>query len=143
MLGITAVLFGLVLAFVDLKPVVDENFFFSTSDPQFRQSKKIEQRFPSQPELILSVSSQDISSPRYLGRIQRLTQRIKAIDAVTGVKSLTDGPKNFEDALAGPFWNRLLIARDHKASNLIVFIEGKNTEKLIKRIEGVMHEFDE
>ena len=76
MLAITAVLFVLVAVFVDLKPVVDENFFFSTSDPGYRQSKKIEQHFPSQPEIILAVSSKDISSPQYLGRIQKLTQQI-------------------------------------------------------------------
>src|ERR1700682_2540588 len=140
MLGVTAVLFGLVATLVDLKPWVDENFFFSPSDPQFRQSKKIEQHFPSQPELILSVSSRDISSPQYLGRIQRLTQRIKAIDAVSAGKSLSNGPMNFEDALASPFWSRLLLARDRKSSNLIVFIEGKNTEKLIKQIERIIHE---
>ena len=62
MLAVTAVLFVLVVVFVDLKPVVEENFFFSTSDPGFGQSKKIEQRFPSQPEVILAVSSRDISS---------------------------------------------------------------------------------
>jgi len=143
MLLVTIVLFGLVAAFVDLKPVVDENFFFSTSDPQFQQSKKIEQHFPSQPELILTVSSHDISSARYLGRIQRLTQRIKEIDEVSTAKSLTEGPKSFQDALAGPFWNRLLIGRDQKSSNVIVFIERKNTEKLIKQIEGIMHELDD
>src|SRR5712692_5034784 len=96
-LGITVVLLVLVAVFVDLKPVVDENFFFSTSDIQFRQSKKIEQLFPSQPELIVAVSSRDISSPRYLERIQRLTQQIESIDTVTAVKSLTAGPKNFQD----------------------------------------------
>src|SRR6266704_6577069 len=84
MLAVTVVLLGLVAALVDLKPVVEENFFFSTSDPGFGQSKKIEQRFPSQPQLILAVSSGDISSPRYLDRIQRLTQETQAIDAVTG-----------------------------------------------------------
>src|SRR6266851_5280101 len=97
MLAVTAVLFVLVVVFVDLRPVVEENFFFSTSDPGFGQSKKIEQRFPSQPELILAVSSGDISSPRYLQRIQRLTQEIEAIDAVSAVKSLTAGPKNLQD----------------------------------------------
>src|ERR687897_868548 len=61
-LAITGLLFGLVAAFVDLKPVVDENFFFSTSDPAIRQSKKLEQNFPSRPEVILAVSSRDISS---------------------------------------------------------------------------------
>ena len=102
MLALTAVLFGLVTAFVDLKPVVDENFFFSTRDPQFRQTKKIEKEFPSQTEVIFAVASHDISSPHYLGRIQRLTQRLRQVDAVSTVKSLTEGPKNFEDAMASP-----------------------------------------
>src|SRR5881394_1153882 len=102
MLLVTVVLFGLVAAFVDLKPVVDENFFFSTSDPQFQQSKKIEQHFPSQPEVILTVSSRDISSARYLGRIQRLTQRVHSIGGVSAVKSLAEGPKSFGDAIKSP-----------------------------------------
>lgn len=109
---------------MDLKPVVDENFFFSTSDPEFRQSKKIEERFPSQPELILSVSSSDISSPRYLERIERITKRIQAIDAVSAVKSLSEGPKDFKDAVDSPFWSRLLISEDRKSTNVIVFIAG-------------------
>src|SRR5216117_4001053 len=143
MLALTVALFVLVAALVDLKPVVDENFFFSTSDPQFRQSKKIEQRFPSRPEVILTVSSRNISSPRYVGRIQKLTQQINTIDAVSAVKSLTAGPKNFQDALASPFWSRLLIAPDRKSSNVIVFMEGKDTEKSIKHLERIMHELDE
>ena len=61
MLAIPVVLFVLVAVFVDLRPVVDQNFFFATSDPGVRQSKKIEQQFPSRPELILTVSSRDIS----------------------------------------------------------------------------------
>src|SRR5438876_9680 len=143
MLAITAVLFVLVAVFVDLKPVVDENFFFSTSDPGFGQSKKIEQRFPSQPEVILAVSSRDISSPRYLGRIQKLTQQINAIDEVSAVKSLAEGPKSFQDALASPFWSRMLIAEDRKSSNVLVFLENKDPEKPIKRIERIMHQLDE
>src|SRR6266700_1036703 len=143
MLAVTVVLFVLVAAFVDLKPVVDENFFFSTSDPGFRQSKKIEQRFPSQPEVILAVSSSDISSPRYRGRIQKLTQQIHTIDAVNAVKSLAEGPKSFQDALASPFWSRLLIAPNRRSTNVIVFIEGKDTEKSIKHLEQIVHELDE
>src|ERR1700730_8751906 len=88
MLGVTAVLLVLAASFLDLKRFVDENFFFSTSDPGYRQSKKIEQRFPSQPEITLTVSSKDISSPRYLGRIQRLTQQVQQIGSVSAVKSL-------------------------------------------------------
>jgi len=143
MLAVTVALFVLVAVFVDLKPVVEENFFFSTSDPGFGQSKKIEQRFPSQPQLVVAVSSSDISSPRYLQRIQRLTQEIQAIDAVSAVKSLAAGPKNFQDALASPFWSRLLIAKDRKSSNVIVFTEAQDTGKLVRRLERIVHESDE
>ena len=142
MLTITVLLLGLVAALVDLKPVVEENFFFSTRDPGFGQSRKIEQRFPSQPQLILAVSSSDISSARYLARIQKLTHEAQAIDGVTGVKSVTAGPKSFQDALASPFWSRLLIAKDRKSTNVILFTEGRDPEKLIRRLEGIVHELD-
>src|SRR2546423_789715 len=143
MLALTAGLFAVVAFFVDLKPVVDENFFFSTGDPQFRQTKKIEKQFPSPTEMIFAVASRDISSPRYLARIQRLTQALKGIDAVTAVKSLTDGPKDFADAAASPFWHRLLIAPDRKSSNVVAFMEGKDPEKTIKGFERIVHELDE
>jgi predicted RND superfamily exporter protein len=142
MLLLTLVLFGLVAAFVDLKPVVDENFFFSTKDPQFRQTKKIEKRFPSQTQVFFAVASSDISSARYLGRIQRLTARLRQVDAVTSVKSLTEGPKSFDDAFASPFWHRLLIAPDRKSSNVIAFMENKDTEKTIRAFEQIIDELD-
>src|SRR5438270_1392788 len=112
MLAVTGVLFVLVVVFVDLKPVVEENFFFATSDPAFGQSKKIEQSFPSEPDILLVVSSSNISSARYLGRLQKLTQDVEAVDGITAAKSLTSCPKNLHDALASPFWSRLLIAKD-------------------------------
>src|SRR5881394_4004910 len=142
MLVIASGLFVLVATFVDLKPVVDENFFFSTSDPGVQQTKKIERRFPSQPEVILAVSSRDISSARYLERIQKLTQRVHSIGGVSAVKSLTEGPKSFEDALKSPFWSRLLVAPDRKSSNVIIFMKGRHTEKPIQRLEQIVHELE-
>lgn len=142
MLAATLVLFVLVVVFVDLKPMVEENFFFSTSDPGLGQSKKIERRFPSQPQLVLAVSSSEISSPRYLERIGKLTERIRSIDAVASVKSLTAGPKNFQDALASPFWKRLLLARDLKSSNVIVFPEPADSAKIIHPLERIVDEMD-
>jgi predicted RND superfamily exporter protein len=142
MLGVTVILLGLVATLVDLKPRVDGNFFFSSTDPQFQESKKIDGRFPSGSQLIISVSSSDISSERYLERLQQLTRKIKSIQSVTGVRSLTDGPKNFADAEASPFWRRLLIAENHQSSNIIAFTESKDPEQLIRRLEGITQEFD-
>ena len=96
MLAIAGVLLLLVAILVDLNPAVDQNSFFSTNDPGIQQTNKIEQRFPSQPEVILAMSSRDISSPRYLKRIQKLTQRVQSVRWVSAVKSLAEGPKSLE-----------------------------------------------
>jgi uncharacterized protein len=142
-LATTAVLFGCVALFVDLRPVVDENFFFSTRDPEFRQSKKIEERFPSKPEVVLAVAARDISSPRYLSRIERLTRRVQGINGVATVKSVTNGPKSFQDAIASPFWSRLLICDDRKCTNVIIFMEeGKDPQQPITELEQIAHESD-
>src|SRR2546421_2251609 len=143
MLAVTAVLFVLVLIFVDLKPVVEENFFFATSDPAFGQQKKVEQHFPSEPDLLLVVSARDIASPQYLARMQKLTERVESIDGVSAVKSLSNGPKNFQDAIASPFWSRLLIAKDRKSSNVIIFSHTKDPGKLVRSLERVAHESDQ
>src|SRR5207244_11613331 len=74
---------------------------------------------------------------------QKLRLRKNVIDRVSAVKSLAEGPKSFQDALASPFWTRLLIAEDRKSSNVLVFLENKDPEKPIKRIERIMHELDE
>ena len=140
MLAVAAVLFVLVVLFVDLRPAVEENFFFSTRDPGFGQSKQIEQRFPSQPQLVLAISSSDISSPRYLERIQKITQEVESLDGVNAVKSLARGPKSFQDAIESPFWSRLLIAKDRKSTNVILFTRGGDPEKLITRLEKIVRE---
>ncbi len=142
MLVLTGVFFVLVAALVDLTPKVDENFFFSTGDLSLRQSKTISHRFPSQAQLVLDIASSDISSARYLSRIARLTQRIKEIDEVTKVKSLTAGPKSYKDAVESPFWSRLLIARNHRSSNVLVFVDNKNAGKAIRRLEQVISDLD-
>ncbi len=119
-LAAAVVLLVLVYAVVDLTPRVDQHFFFSSDDPQLQESNTIDRRFPSGSQLILSVSSSDISSERYLDKLRQLTGRIAAIRSVTGVRSLADGPKDFGDAQASPFWSRLLIAENHRSSNVIV-----------------------
>ena len=47
------------------------------------------------------------------------------------------------DALASPFWRRLLVAKNQKSSNVIIFLENTAPEKPIKKIEKVVHEESE
>ncbi|HEV3141192.1 MAG TPA: hypothetical protein VGY57_11775, partial [Vicinamibacterales bacterium] len=142
MLGVTAVLFGAVYAFVDLTPRVDQNFFFSSDDPQLRESNAIDRRFTSGSQLIVSVSAPDISSEAYLERLRQLTERIASVPSVTAVRSLTDGPKDVADAEASPFWSRLLLAENRRSSNVIVLTPGNESERLIPRVERIAGEFD-
>jgi len=143
MLALVPTLFALVSVFVDLKPQVDENFFFSSSDPQFQSSAKIDRMFPSGSQLILSVSSENISSPRYLDRIAQLTDRIQSLDTVTSIHSLSNGPKDFSDAEKSPFWRRLLIAENGRSSNIILFTSTEDSESLIRRLEAIAGKMDE
>ena len=124
----TGLLRILVAELVDLGPVVDENFFFSTSDPGVRQQKTIEKHFPSKPEIILAVSAPEISSPHHLASLQKLTDRVEHVRGVGVVTSLTAGPKSFDDAIKSPFWSGLLIAPDRRSRNVIVLLrERKRT----------------
>src|SRR5438105_349748 len=131
-----------VWALVDLTPRVDQNFFFASDDPQLQESNAIDRRFPSGSQLILSVSAPDISSTAYIERLRRLTDRIAAMPSVTGVRSLADGPDDFKDAEKSPFWSRLLIAENHRSSNVIVLTPGNNPGPMIRRVEAVVQQFD-
>ncbi len=143
MLGVTALLFGLVAAFVDLKPQVRANFFFSPKDPEYQSTAKIDKIFPSGSQLIVNVASPHISSEHYLERLGRMTRELQKVETVTSVESLTEGPKNFEDAEKSPFWKRLLIAEDGRSSNVVVFASDRDTQELIGRMETIAKRFEE
>ena len=142
MLACTVMLFAIVAAFVDLKPQVDENFFFSSNDQAFQESAKIDRIFPSGSQLIVSVSAPNIASERYLDRLAQLTKQLQSIKTVTSAQSLTDGPKNFADAEKSPFWKRLLIAQNGRSSNVVVFASNRASEHLINRMEAVVDKLD-
>lgn len=142
MLAVAAILFAAVAVFVDLKPQVDQNFFFSSNDPQFKESARIDRIFPSGSQLILSVASPHISSAQYLERLSRLTQELQAVKTVTSVQSLTEGPKNLEDAEKSPFWKRLLIGENGRSSNIVLFASTQNSQTLITQIELIISKFE-
>src|SRR5579859_5572696 len=97
MVGIALLLFVLVAVFVDLEPQVRENFFFSPKDPEFQQTAKIGKLFPGGDQMIVNVAG-PIDSPYYLEKIGELTREIEGLQGVTSVDSLSQGPKNLEDA---------------------------------------------
>ncbi len=137
MVAVTLLLFLLVALFVDLKPEVKENFFFSPKDPEFQQTAKIDRLFPGGSQMVVNVAG-PLASAAYQEKIGRLTNEIEALKGVTSASSLADGPKNLEDAEKSAFWSRLLLADNRRSSNVVVFVSGDvDYQNLIARMEAI------
>jgi len=69
---------GIVLfAFVDLDPKVQADFFFTSDDPQFRDSRNIEREFGSGDQVFIAAGSSNLVSREYIG-LERLIIAAKA-----------------------------------------------------------------
>lgn len=140
--GLTVFFIFYVPGHVDLRPKVDENFFFSSDDPQFRESTLISKIFHQEQQIILSAGG-DIYSPDYLRKVGELTAALSSIPQVDSVQSLTHGPENTDDALKSPLWKRFLFSNNKKASFIYVFMKrNASTENGVLKIEKIRQRFD-
>jgi len=140
-LGIAALVLLTLFRVVDLKPKVDENFFFSKQDPQVRADNRILRLFPEPPQLIVAAAG-DIHSTAYFDRVRALSDELAKVPGVASVESLSRGPKDMEDAFKSRLWTRLLIAENQKASYIFVILTKRAGEGTIQKIEVVQQRFD-
>jgi uncharacterized protein len=139
--ALTLLSLAILLCFVDLTPKVDENFFFASNDPQFQSEKRISERFSRKDAQIIISAAGNIRSKKYYRTIAELGAALEAIPSVLGVRSVTDGPANINDAVSSPLWKRLLISKDLKSTNIIVLIDDKKAAQSITPIESIIKEF--
>lgn len=141
--GVTALVLLVFLHSVDLKPKVGENFFFSKNDPQVRQDNEISRMFPQTTEIELTVSG-DIASASYLERIRELSDAVSKVPEVEDVISLgrKPAPKDLNDALKSPLWTSILIAKDHKSTDVIAPVKDNVGAKTISSFQAVQKKFD-
>lgn len=142
--AVAAILMSLwvVLFRVDLTPKVESDFFFSTDDPAFQASKRIEQTFPTRPQLLISAEGGDILSDEYIGRIGKLTDALTGVEGVRDVRSLTHGPSTPEATKESPLWRRLLLTDNPNASQLVAFVDDEAGGELITRVEEILAAHD-
>src|SRR5436190_1358713 len=131
---------------VDLKPKVGEDFFFSKSDPQVRADNEISRTFPEMTEIDLTISG-DIASPWYADHIRTLSDELLKVPGVTGVVSLnpgpkSHGPKDIEDALKSRLWTQVLIAKDHKSTDVIATVKDNVGATTINDLQALQRKFD-
>lgn len=126
------------IAFVNLIPQVDEDFFFSSSDPHFQQEKRISKSFKRKDTQLILAAQGKIETPEYAQKVDLLSQEIASVPGVVTVVSITRGPKDYLDALNSPFWKRLLISDDRQGTNIIVVLEKGKTETAVSSIEQLV-----
>ena len=118
-----------------LSPRVEGDFFFSESDPQLQTSQRINETYPSSPQIILRVASEQGAEDSYEDRIEALTDELLEIEGVVGGYSITtDNPES------SPLFSRILLTPDAAATNIVLSADETDPEVLIPRIEAVIAE---
>lgn len=78
---LTGVLFWAVARFVDLKPQVEEHFFFSAHDPLYQNDRKIAAIFPQVPQIIIAAYG-DLQSQAYIDNVEKLSAEFESLPLV-------------------------------------------------------------
>src|SRR5580692_6368014 len=83
--------------YVNLVPRVDNNFFFSNTDPQFKDENTISHLFKRKDSLLIINATGPIRSKEYMEKVHRLSESLLKLAGIVGVKSIAHGPNGLED----------------------------------------------
>jgi len=136
-IGLTIVSALVLFNCVNLVPHVDNNFFFSDNDAQFRDENAISHLFKRKDSLLIINASGNIFSTDYMQKVRTLSSSLLKLKGIVGVKSIAHGPNGLDDALKGPLWKRLLICKDMNSTNIIVFLDDSYSQAVIPQIEKI------
>ncbi|MCQ9205823.1 MAG: MMPL family transporter [Omnitrophica bacterium] len=137
-IALTAVVFVTMVNTVDLTPRVDENFFFSSDDPHFQSERKISKLFARKDAQIIVSAGGNIQDPQYYNEVRLLSDELAGLKGISGVKSLTHGPKGLRHAIRSPLWRSILIGENKQSTNIVLFLKESSTRKIIPKIEQVV-----
>ncbi|MGD9015024.1 MAG: MMPL family transporter [Candidatus Omnitrophota bacterium] len=141
---LTGLSFLYIFKSISLVPTVENNFFFSSDDPQLQSENLISHLFLRKDSQLIISASGDIDDNLYRERIAKLSERLMQLDGVVSVNSLTHaGPGNVRSAINSPLWKRLIISNDRKSTNLIVLLDEAKFSQIIPRVEELMYIFRE
>lgn len=133
-----------IFCFVPLVPTVDNNFFFSSDDPQLQSEREIDRLFIRQDSQLIISAKGDINDKKYQDKISKLGKTLLDLEGVISVNSLThEGPGTVRNAFNSPLWKRLIVSNDRKSTNLIVLLDEEQFSVIIPKIEKIISEFED
>jgi predicted RND superfamily exporter protein len=137
------ILVGTVLAFVDLSPRVERDFFFVSDDPAVAEDERISQTFAGAGgSHVVLVIGGDLRSDAYYAGVDALTRDLADVSGVDEVNSITAGPKTPRDGFESPFWQRLVGSERADATRILVTLEESAARETIAAIERVAAEHE-
>ena len=126
---------------VDLEPKITPDFFFSTDSEIYQQDLAIQKDFPFQQKMLLNVTTAgSLADPNYIEKIGTLTARIKSVDGVADIQSITNGPDDLEAARENPLWRRLLIGDKEQSSFVVISVGTNDFAPLVESIEEIVEQ---
>jgi predicted RND superfamily exporter protein len=131
---------GLFFTKVDLEPKITPDFFFSSDSEIYKQDRAIQREFPFQQQLLLNISTNQITDPNYIEKVRIVTERVKSVRGITDVQRITSGPDDIEAAMENPLWSRLLIGENGTSTFLIAYVQTDEFEPLVRQIEKIVSE---
>jgi hypothetical protein len=88
-LAACAVLGAAMHRFVDLEPQVDADFFFASDDPQFAQTRRIDEIFGAPEPVFVALSADTLFTRATLLKLRDLSEALGAIEGVASVSRIT------------------------------------------------------
>lgn len=145
-ISLTLLCIFVLLTFVDLKPHIDSDTFFSSEDPSYKADIEISRLFPrNDTQIIISILG-NIHSKEYQDNIRKFGDLLIKIPPIIDVKSIIHGPRNIQAAIEGPLFKRILISKDQLSSNILLIFDSKTPSdeiyKMIPKIEALKGIFD-
>ncbi|MBU1090459.1 MAG: MMPL family transporter [Candidatus Omnitrophica bacterium] len=130
--------------FVPLTPTVDENFFFSSDDPQLQSEILIDRLFVRKSSQLILSATGKIGDNQYQNKISEISKALAELDGIVSVNSLTsEGPGSLRSALNSPLWKRLIISNDRKSTNIILILEEEKSSEIVPKVETIMKSFQD
>ncbi len=136
--GLVGGLFYLFFTEVDLTPQVTSSFFFSEKSKIYKDDARVYKKFLVGDSIILTLPSEDITTPEYLRFVEVLSDELKKVEGVESVQSITHGPPSVTAAMQNPMWVRFLDTKTRTNSLIICFIDIKKVTHVIGRVKSIL-----
>jgi predicted RND superfamily exporter protein len=127
---------------LELTPQVRHDFFFAAEDPVMQQSGQLARRFGSVRQVAITAIAGSIESDAYLHRVTALSDDLLRQPGILSVKSLSEGPGSYAEAVESPLWKPLLITDNGSATHVIVVLSPSRISEAITAVEQVVANHD-